>query len=249
MRRAIHAEWTKLRSVSSTLWSLLAVVAGTAAVSTLAAMGVGTGDDPDAPRICLSGVYLGQVAVVVLGVLAVAPEYDTAMIRTTLSADPSRGRVLAAKSVVVAALALIAGLVAVLGSLLVGWIILRGNGVHTPSIVDGSVLRAAGGTVLYFGMIGLLSLGAALVVRHTGGAITVVLGLLYTLPVVAQVATDPEWRTWLLRITPMTAGLAIQVTRNVELSPIAPWAGFGVLAGYTIAAVALGAVLLRARDV
>ena len=137
----------------------------------------------------------------------------------------------------------------VLGSLLTGWIILRGNGIHTPSIVDGSVLRAAGGTVLYFGLIGLLSLGAALVVRHTGGAITVVLGLLYTLPVVAQVATNPEWRKWLLRITPMTAGLAIQVTRNVELSPIAPWAGFGVLAGYTVAAVALGAVLLRTRDV
>jgi ABC-2 type transport system permease protein len=249
MRQAIQAEWTKLRTVSSTLWSLLAVVAGTAAVSTAAVLGVGAGDDPDVPRICLSGVYLGQVAVVVLGVLAVAPEYDTAMIRTTLSADPCRGRVLAAKSVVVAALALAAGLVAVLGSLLTGWIILRGNGIPVPSIVDGSTARVAGGTVLYFGLIALLSLGVALVVRHTGAAITVVLGLLYTLPAIAAVATDPEWRKWLMRITPMTAGLAIQVTRNVDLWPIAPWTGFGVLAGYAVAAMALGAVLLRARDV
>src|SRR5262249_36770481 len=156
-------------------------------------LGLRAEEDPDVPRICLSGVYLGQVAVVVLGVLAVAPEYDTAMIRTTLAADPRRGRVLAAKSVVVTALALGAGLVAVLGSLLAGWIILRGQGIPDPSIVDTTVLRAAGGTVLYFGLIALLSLGAALAVRHTGAAITVVLGLLYTMPIIAEVVTDPQW--------------------------------------------------------
>jgi ABC-2 type transport system permease protein len=248
VNRAIHAEWTKLRTVSSTVWSILSVVAGTVLVGAFATLGLTTEEDADVPRIFLSGVYLGQVAVVALGVLAVAPEYDTAMIRTTLAADPRRGRVLAAKAAVVTGLALGGGLAAVLGSLLVGRIILPGRGIPLPSLVDGPELRAAGGTVLYCGLVALLSVGTALALRHTGGAMTVVLSALYTFPILATVVTDPEWRKWILRVAPMTAGLAIQATKNLAAQPIAPWAGLGVLAGYAGLSVVLGAALFRCRD-
>jgi ABC-2 type transport system permease protein len=88
----------------------------------------------------------------------------------------------------------------------------------------------------------------ALIVRHTGAALTAVLSLLYTFPIIAALVTDPDWRKWLMRLAPMTAGLAIQATRNLDAQPIAPWAGLGVLAGYAAAAAALGAVLFQRRD-
>lgn len=99
----------------------------------------------DLAKISLSGVYLGQMAVVVPGVLAVTPEYETTMIRTTLAAHPVRPAVLAAKAANIAAIVLIAGTVSVLGSL-VATRMIRPNSV---SLVDGSTLRAYAGTVLY----------------------------------------------------------------------------------------------------
>lgn len=207
-------------------------------------MGLSTQEDADVARISLSGVYLGQMAVVVLGVLAVTPEYETAMIRTTLAAYPTRPAVLAAKAAIVTAIALVAGTVSMLGSLIAVRTVRQGS----VSLMDGSTLRAYAGTVLYLGLIGLLSLGVAVAVRHTGGTITAVLSLLYTLPIVAGFVTDPVWRERILRVAPMSAGLAIQATRNLAAQPIAPWAGLGVLTGWVGAALVLGTVLFSRRD-
>lgn len=244
MSGALHAEWTKLRTVPSTGWTAVAIIVATVAVGSLATASLRPEDVNDLARISLSGVYLGQMAVVVLGVLAVTPEYESTMIRTTLAAHPVRPAVLAAKAANIAAIVLVAGTVSVLGSL-VATRMIRPDSV---SLVDGSTLRAYAGTVLYLGLIGLLSLGAAMVVRHTGGTITLVLSLLYTMPIVATFVTDPIWRNRILRVAPMTAGLAIQATRDLAAQPIAPWAGIGVLTAWTGAALALGAVLFSRRD-
>jgi ABC-2 type transport system permease protein len=74
------------------------------------------------------------------------------------------------------------------------------------------------------------------------------LALLFVLPVVAALMNDPDWREWVLKLSPMTAGLAIQATKRLDALAIAPWPGLGLLAAYAAAAIAAGTVLFLLRD-
>ena len=257
MHTALHAEWTKLRSVSGTFGLLLATIALTTAVGLTAVTGVRCppdGCNADPTKISLAGIALGQAAIAVLAVVAIAGEYSTGMIRVSLAAVPRRGTLLTAKALVVTAMAVVAGTIAVLGSVLAGKLILPGRGFtsghgYPPlSLADGPVLRAATGSVLYLALIALLSLGVATAVRDSATAIGVVLGLLYLFPILAAVVTDPDWSRRLLQVGPMSAGLAIQATTDLHDLPIAPWAGLGVLAAWAAAALLAGALRLRLRD-
>jgi ABC-2 type transport system permease protein len=257
MRRELHAEWTKWRTVAGVGWLPLGVVALTVAGSAAAAAAVTcppAGCDVDATRLSLTGVQLGQAVVAVLAVLAVGGEYAGGMIRTTLMAMPRRVVALAAKAAVVGGVALTAGTAAVLGSVLAGRLLLPGNGftpatAHPPpSLADGATLRAAGGSVLYLALIALLSLGVAAAVRDSAVAVGVVLGLLYLFPVVVGLISDPDWQRRLWRVSPTHAGLAIQATADPSRLPIGPWAGLGVLAAWAAAALVAGGLLLLARD-
>jgi ABC-2 type transport system permease protein len=255
--RALHAEWTKLRTVTGTIWLLLAVVALTVALSALAASGTScpaAGCNQDPAKVSLTGIQFGQAAVAILAVLAISSEYSSGMIGVTLVAVPRRATVLAAKAAVVGGLVLAAGTVAVLASLLVGRLVLPGNGFTAAhgfqvlSLADGPVLRAAAGSVLYLGLIALLSLGVATVVRDSATAIGVVLALLYLFPIIAAVVADRDWFRHLQQVGPMTAGLAVQATMRLQSLPIGPWAGLGVLAAWAAAALLAGALLLHLRD-
>ena len=257
MSAALHAEWTKLRTIAATGWLLLAAVALTVAVSGVVAVAVtyaSVGSGQDITRLSLTGVYLGQAVVASLAVLAVAAEYSSGMILVTLTAMPRRLCVLAAKAGVVSALVVAAGTVAVLGSILAGRLILVGNGFTTAhgyallSLSHGPTLRAAFGTVIYFALIGLLSLGVATAVREPAVATGLVLGLLYLFPILAALAPDPHLRRHLEQIGPMTAGLAIQATTNLRGLPIGPWAGLGVLGAWAAAALLAGGLSLARRD-
>jgi ABC-2 type transport system permease protein len=257
MRQALHAEWTKLRTVAGTSWLLFAVIALTVALSAAAAAAVtcpSAGCDQDPAKVSLTGIEFGQAVVAILAVLAISGEYSSGMIRVTLAAMPRRTTVLAAKAVVVSGLVLAAGAVAVLGSVLAGRLILPGNGFTAAhgyqalSLADGPVLRAAAGSVLYLALIALLSLGVATAVRDSATAIGVVLGLLYLFPIITAVVADPHWYRHLQQLGPMTAGLAIQATTNLRGLPISPWAGLGVLAAWAAGALLAGGLLLRLRD-
>jgi ABC-2 type transport system permease protein len=254
---ALHAEWTKLRTVAGSAWLLLAAVALTVAIGAAADSASGysaLGPAQDTTKISLTGVYLGQAIVAVLAVLAVGSEYSTGMIHTTLAAVPRRCTMLTAKAAVLLAGVLPAATVGVLCSLLAGRLILPGRG-FTPthgyaplSLADGSTLRATAGSVIYLALIALLSLGVAAAVRDSATAIGIVLGLLYFFPIVAQTVADPRWQRHLHELAPMTAGLYIQATVGVHSLPLTPWQGLGVLAGWAAAAVFAGGVLLKARD-
>ena len=257
MRQALHAEWTKLRTVPGTGWLLLGCIALTVALSVTAAASVtcasrGCGLDP--AKVSLTGIDLGQAVVVILAVLAISSEYSSGMIRVTLTAMPRRYTVLTAKAAVITVVVLAAGSVAVLASILVGQALLSGhgftaaNGFAPLSLEDATVLRAAVGSVLYLALIGLLSLGIATALRDSAVAIGVVLGLLYLFPVMAQVVSDPDWQQRLQQIGPMTAGLAIQATTSLDSLPISPWAGLGVLAAWAAGALTFGGLLLCLRD-
>jgi ABC-2 type transport system permease protein len=221
VRAALHAEWTKLRTVAAPRWLLLGAVAATVGVGAGAAS-LATCTSPacggDPTRLSLLGVQPGQALVAVLAVLTVSGEYGTGMIRTTLTAIPRRSTALAAKAVTVA------GTVAVLGSLLVGRLIMP-----ALPLTGGPTPRATAGAILYLALVGLLSLGVAATLRDSATSIGTVLGLLYLFPLLAQVVGDPQWQRLLQRIGPTSSGLA-------------------ATAGWAAASLLVGALLLRLRD-
>jgi ABC-2 type transport system permease protein len=256
MKDAIHAEWTKLRTVPSTGWILFAAVAlivGASATATAIVKCPGS-CDTDTTKLSLTGIMLGQAAVAALAVVVVTAEYGTGMIRVSLAAVPRRSVLLAAKAVVVTAVVLAAGTVSVLGSVLAGRLLLPGNGFDAAngfsalSVLHGPTLRAAVGSVLYLVLIGLFALGLSAALRDSGLATAVVLGVLYVIPLVTNVMLSSVWQHRLDRWSPVNAGLAIQATRNIATLPIGPWPGLGVLALWTAAALAGGWVMLRLRD-
>jgi ABC-2 type transport system permease protein len=260
--QALHAEWTKLRTLGATGWLLLAVVALTAGVGAAlaaatrcspgACAAAATGLDP--AKVSLTGVQAGQALVAIIGVLAISNEYSTGMIRVTLTAMPRRWSVLGAKALLVGGLVLAAGGVAVLGSVLAGRVLLpaRGlsaaNGYRLPSLAYGPDLRAAVGSVLYLVLVALLALGIATAVRDSAVAIGLVLGLLYLFPIVSSVVGNQHWQRHLEQVSPMTAGLYVQVTVGLTRLPLAPWQGLGVLAAWACCALLLGALALHLRD-
>jgi ABC-2 type transport system permease protein len=183
-----------------------------------------------------------------------AGEYGTGLLRATLAAHPRRQLVLTTKAAVLTATVAVAGALGVAGALLAGRLLLPGNGFSAAngyppvSVTDPATLRAAVGTVLYLVLVGLFALGVATAIRGTAASFTVVLSLLYLAPALVELVRDPQWHDRLEKLPPMTAGLAIQATRNLELLPIAPWAGLGVLAGWAAAALVTGGLLFAGRD-
>jgi ABC-2 type transport system permease protein len=248
--RALHAEWTKQRTTPGPAGLLVATavltVATTAAIASVLTYDGSPHQDP--VRSTLGGVQVAQVLVALLAVAVVSTDYSTGTILPTLTALPRRLPVLASKAVLVVAGVAAAGSVGVGGSLLVGGRILPARGFPPLPLAHEPTLRAAGGTVLYLALVALLSLGVATAVRDAAAAVGVVLGLLYGFPVLAHAVTDPDWQRRLRRLAPMDAGLAIQDTTGNPDLPIAPWPGLAVLAGWTLAALIAGALLLHRRD-
>jgi len=256
MTDALRAEWTKLRTLPSTGWLLVSAMGVTIAVSGIVAgvFHLNAHSAVDPTKLSLTGVQIGQAVVAVLAVLATSEEYDTGMIRVTLTAIPRRPILLAAKAANLAGLTLLVGLIAVAGCLLSGRFLLPSAGVDPAhgyglvSLGHAPTLRAAAGSVLYLMLIALLSLGVATAIRDTAASIGAVLGLLYLAPIAAQLVNDPTWRRHLDQIAPTTAGLAIQATTNLHSQPIAPWAGLGVLAAWVLASLLAGGLMLKLRD-
>jgi ABC-2 type transport system permease protein len=228
---ALLAEWTKVRTVRGTAWlPVLAVVLFvglSAAVGAAAAPGTTMcSSGCDTARLGLTGVYSGQLGVVVLAVLMMTAEYETGLIAVTLTAVPRRLTVLLAKAVVLVTVVLPAALVSVVGSLVVSDI----NGFPEPA-------RHAGvATVVHLVLVALLALGLAAAVRNTAPTLILLLALLYLAPLLARVVPSERWQVRIERYAPMTAGLA------------GSWRGSAILAGYAALALALGAVRLLRRD-
>ncbi|MGW7091316.1 ABC transporter permease subunit [Streptomyces sp. NPDC054874] len=174
---AVASEWTKIRSVRATIWTLGVMIAlmltiGLGTALLLAADG--SSGMPDEPVLALGffGVLLGSICVITLGVLTIGSEYSTGTIRTTLTACPSRGRVLSAKAIVFSSLAF--AVTTVTATVVAGFqnLILDG----APGSAD-DWLRGTVGIGLYIAALGLLSLGVGAIVRHSAGAITIMIGV------------------------------------------------------------------------
>jgi ABC-2 type transport system permease protein len=253
--QALHAEWTKLRTVAGPAWLLVGIIAltvtvGAAAASAAQCSSAACGIDP--AKVSFTGIYPGQAAVAVAGVLAIGNEYSTAMITLSLTAMPRRLTWLFAKATVLTAPVLTASVPAVAGAALAGRLILPGRG-FTPahgyaSLTAATDLRAAAGAVLYLTLIALLSLGLAAAVRDSAAAIGLVLGVLYLFPLAADAVSNPALARHLDQIGPLPAGLDAQATIGVKGLPLTPWQGLGVVALWTVGALLLGALVLKSRD-
>jgi ABC-2 type transport system permease protein len=208
----------------------------------------------DPTKLSLTGIQFGQAVAAILAVLTICNEYSTGMIRVTFTAMPRRELVYAAKAIVVAGLVLVAGALAAGGSVLAGHLILPGHGFtaargfHVVSLSYGPTLRAAVGSVLYLGLIALLSLGIAAMIRDSAVSIGAVLGVLYLFPIILAFVTGTAWQRRLERWTPTVAGLNIEATTGVRSLPISPWGGLGVLAIWAGVALLAGGSVLRLRD-
>ena len=252
---AMRAEWIKLRSVQSTVWSLLVAVAVTVGLGALfCAARVARADRLDASELrsfdpttfSLNGLFLAQLAIGVLGVLVMTSEYSTGQIRATLAGTPQRMVVLVAKLAVFVATVVVVGLVACFSAFFIGQAILsqKFNEAH---LGDPGVLRAVIGGALYLAVIGALGLGLGVMLRRTAGAIAALVGLLLILPILVSFLPSP-WNDNISKYLPIPAGQSIFSVNPPGRDSLSLWVGFAVFCAYAVVALIVGAILLQRRD-
>jgi ABC-type transport system involved in multi-copper enzyme maturation permease subunit len=208
----------------------------------------------------LLGTFAGLIALGVVAAIFITAEYRRSLIRVTLAASPRRGRVLAAKAVVVAALSFVAGLIGGALAVLLGTAISHARGYYLFPVSGATEVRVIIGTGVLAAVAAVLALAVGTIVRRSAAAIAIVIVAIvlpYFLAVSAAVPLGAA--DWLLRITP-AAGFALQgaYPEYGQVSmiysalsgyyPLSAWAGFLVLCGWTAVALGVAAYLLRRRD-
>jgi ABC-2 type transport system permease protein len=252
--RVITSEWIKLRTLRSTVFSLLAAVVCTIGLGILISKlrandfihnGFRPGPDFDPTLVSLRGIFLAQLPIGVLGVLMITGEYSTGMIRATLSAVPRRLPVIWAKGVVFGLVVFVVLGVSSLLAFLGGQAMLSSAGIHVGLGSPGAA-RAVLGGALYLTVVGLLGVGLGFLIRNTAGAIATLFGLLLVLPAVVAALPQSLYND-IFKYLPLSAGTQVMTTHR-DSNLLTPWAGFGVFCLYALAAVAAGAVMLMRRD-
>jgi ABC-type transport system involved in multi-copper enzyme maturation permease subunit len=253
--RVLRSEWTKLWTLRSTRWSLLAAVVAMAGLGILVAavqMNRWTHLAPDERAVYdsidtgVGGYHLAQLAIGVLGVLVISGEYSTGMIRSSFMAVPHRLPVLWAKIGVYAAVTFVLMLVSSLVSFLVVQAIVAQHHVQ-HSLGDPHALRAVVGTALFLTVLGILSVAIGALVRNTAGGIALFVFLLFVLPGITGIlpssvadAVNPY--------LPLNAGFTVATSTFESSNHLSPWGGFALFCGYAALAVAAAAIGLRRRD-
>jgi ABC-2 type transport system permease protein len=249
-RHAARMEWIKLRSLRSTWWTVVITVAG--AIGIGVTVGLNTRNAAgDLTNNALAGIVPALLLTGVLGVLTMTSEYSSGLIRTTLTAIPRRGLLLAAKAAVFGVVALAAGEAAAFISFFAGGAALR-HGIAAPTLGQPGVLRAVLLAGTGFCLIGLFGLGLGAIIRHSGAAIAVLVGGVYVAPsLIGAVAHQVAAYTPIFII-----GNSLSTTKPTSCGTgasacpqfLSAWAGLGILALYAAAALGLGWWLLARRD-
>lgn len=257
LRGQLRSEWTKIRTVRSTVASLaaMAVIAlGLMSLIAVSIMNRWSRFQPD-ERLDLHShpleivltrpVFVGQLVIAVLGVMAISSEYTTGMIRSTLQAQPRRMTVLIAKIAVLGTLMLVVGEVLSFAAFLLGSQLIH---AHIPvSLSDPGVTRSVLGAGLYIAVLGLFALAFGAIIRHTAGAITTVLGIILILSNLTGLLPD-SWGRHVNAWMPTNAGQLIMQPHQAPDDLLSPWQGLAVFAGWTVLLLIVAAVLFRRRD-
>jgi ABC-type transport system involved in multi-copper enzyme maturation permease subunit len=279
----IRSEFTKLRSVRSTYWTIAAMIIVSVGFAAIAGFAIAQNlhNNPankagmDATQASLGGFFeLGQLIIAVLGALTITSEYSTGMIRTSLTAMPRRGTVYAAKLLVFSMVTLVVSVITSFIAFFVGQAAMSGSGVSaslfhsvtipanaiqngptgnvtfsgTIVISPGTVLTAIIGTALFVTVVALIAFGLGAILRHTAGAITSAIGLMFIIPIIVQLLPD-TWRWDIMRFFPDAAGRVLSVTVGQQNPHLwSAWPQFGVTLIYAAVLLGVGAYLFRTRD-
>jgi ABC-2 type transport system permease protein len=287
---AIRSEFTKLRSVRSTYWTIAALFIVSVGIAAIAGFAIANNiqNNPqnkagmDATQAVLIAFFeFGQLIIAVLGALVITSEYSTGMIRTSLTAMPRRGTVWAAKLIVFTTVTLIVSLITSFVAFFVGQAAMSGSGVSaslfhsvtipananmsppaggpgsgppvvtfsgTDVISPGTVLTAIIGCALFVTVVALIAFALGTIIRHTAGAITSAIGLMFVLPIIIQVLPN-TWRWDVMRFFPDAAGRQLSVTIGQSNQHLwSAWPQFLVTIVYAAVLLAVGAYLFRKRD-
>jgi ABC-2 type transport system permease protein len=290
LRGAIASELTKIRSVRSTYWTLGALFVVSIGLGILISWGEGSSfaNNPgnkaafDATQGSLGAFFfLGEFIIAVIGAMVITSEYSTGMIRTSLTAQPRRGVVYAAKAISFTAVTLVISLVTSFLAFFAGQAMLSGKGVaaslfhattvpananvncppnpgNGPSctatfsgidvIHPSAVLVAIIGTALYVTLVALIAYGVGAIVRHTAGAIAIVVALLLVVPIIEHLLPQ-NWGNDMMRFLPDAARQVVAVTVGGPVAHLwSAWPQLGVTALWAAALVGIGAYLFRKRD-
>ncbi len=273
---SVRSELTKIRSVRSTYWTLLALIGTCVGLGALFSWGqtervlrikAHAGDfqgigqaktnallasiHAQAASVSLFGLLIGQLVIIVLGALTITSEYSTGMVRTSLASMPRRGTFFAAKGVVFGAVALVVGEVTSFLAFFAGQAILSSQHVST-TLSAPDVLRTVIGGGLFLAVCGLLSFGIGAILRHAAGAIATGIGLMFVVWILSNFLPSPPsgWfgQADIDKWIPFNAGSSIWQNQMNGVNPFSPWVGFGVFCAYAAAAIIVGLVLFQRRD-
>ncbi|GAB2875740.1 ABC transporter permease subunit [Streptomyces mayteni] len=245
------SEWTKIRSVRSTVWTLAAAVVVTVAFGMLICLLVRNTFNElsshermtfDPTLTSFSGTMLGQLAMIAFGILVVGGEYSTGMIRSSLTAVPRRGLLMFAKVSVATALALAVGMVTSFLAFVLGQALL---GDHRTNLGEPNVLRAVFGAGLYMGLIALFAMGVAWMLRSPMLSFGVLIPFFF---MISSILANVSATRKLGRYLPDQAGSWIMSVVNTGDRPYGPWAGLGIMVLWVAAALLGGYLVLRRRD-
>ncbi|MBM7169701.1 ABC transporter permease subunit [Streptomyces sp. G44] len=251
--QVLRSEWTKIRSVSSTVWTLGLAGVVTIALGALISIlsrndydGLDAGDRLafDPTFISFAGMSLGQLAMIVFGVLVVSNEYSTGMIRTSLAAVPQRGTFLFGKVLVATLLAFAVGLATSFATFFVGQAML---GPHRAGLGDPGVLRAVIGGGLYMTLIAMFSMGVAAMLRSPMLSLGILMPFFF---LISSVLGNVSATEKLGRFLPDQAGSKIMQVKTPldDDTPYGPWGGLAIMVAWVVVALAGGYAVLKKRD-
>ena len=291
LRGVIASEFTKIRSVRSTYWTIAALVIVGVGIAALIGFGIASnihnqpwnkaGTD-GTQSILTPFLFIGQLIIAVIGAMVITSEYSTGMIRTSLTAMPRRGTVYLGKLIVLTTVTLVVSLVTSFLAFFVGSATLSGSGVAgslfhnvtipasvnmspgpngpgggspnyafvgTDVITSGHVLTAIIGSALFVTVVALIAFGLGAIIRHTAGAITSTIGLMFVLSIIIQLLPD-SWRWDIMRFFPDAAGRVLSVTLPGQQDPHlwSTWPQFLVTVIWAVVLVGVGGYLFRKRD-
>jgi ABC-2 type transport system permease protein len=256
----LRSEFTKIRSVRSTHWTLLVLVLASIAWSVAFCAGEAShwphltaadraGFDP-AQSSVIGLALLGQLVIVVLGALSITSEYSTGMIRTSLTVMPRRGVLYGAKAVVFGAATLVVAFLTSFAAFFIGQALLTSTHAGATLSQPG-VLRVVLSSALYVAICGLFAFSLGAILRSTAGALTAAYGLLFLVPQLAR-ALPSAWYADLIRWLPGPDLIAVITNSEGQANNpphlFSAWGEFAVFGGYTLILFIVGAVVFRHRD-
>lgn len=246
----LRSERIKLTSVRSTWWTLGTLVflgvGGTVLLCALNAEWLASSEADEAPGSFITGgLMITPACAIVLGTLAVTNEYGSGLIRSTLAATPVRGRVMVAKAVMVATALFVVGTLTALLGYLGGNYFLEQEGIGLA--LEGDVARSMYGYGLFMAGLGVLSVAASFVLRHTALTLSVVLGVIFVLNNLVLLIPGETGR-WVTKLMPGNAGSTIATPVPFNPFVLDAWTGFGVFSAEIAALMVVGWILVRRRD-